>query len=193
MDYGTWMSVWLASAGLQRVARRLDQLTPQFPQRFMDFVHHSSPPLECAPPRLPAPPGYRRMSRKTPNRDVATSFGRITLRRRGYRSWDRDDGEPLRFPLEEQLGLVAKTTPLMAGIIARRMPEAGSTQRSTLEWLKRAHGLSFWHGSPARLVPTSLRVGGTATGEHSGATTARVAEASTRYARATQTGAGGRP
>ena len=87
--------------------------------------------------------GYRRTSEKTPNRDVATAFGPITLWRRGYRSWDRDDGEPMRFPLEEQLGLVAKTTPLMAGLVARRMGEAGSTQRSTLDWLRRAHGLSL--------------------------------------------------
>lgn len=90
--------------------------------------------------------GYRRMSKKTPNRDVATSFGRITLWRRGYRSWDRDDGEPMRFPLEEQLGLVEKTTPLMAGHIARRMAEAGATQRSTLDWLKRVSGLSLGAG-----------------------------------------------
>ena len=30
--------------------------------------------------------GYRRLRDKTPNRDVATTFGRVTLWRRGYRS-----------------------------------------------------------------------------------------------------------
>lgn len=33
--------------------------------------------------------GYRRLRDKTANQDVATTFGRITLWRRGYRSWSR--------------------------------------------------------------------------------------------------------
>jgi len=87
--------------------------------------------------------GYRRLRDKTANRDVATTFGRITLWRRGYRSWSRDDGEPLIFPLECQLGLLEKTTPALAGRIARRMAEAGATQGTVIDWLRQEHGVAI--------------------------------------------------
>lgn len=87
--------------------------------------------------------GYRRLREKTPNRDVATTFGRITLWRRGYRSWSRDDGAPVIFPLERQLGLVEKTTPALAGRMARRMAEAGATQGTVLEWLRQEHDVAI--------------------------------------------------
>lgn len=87
--------------------------------------------------------GYRRLRGKTPNRDVATSFGRITLWRRGYRSWSRDDGESLVFPLERQLGLVEKITPALAGRIARRMAEAGATQGTVIDWLRQEHDVAI--------------------------------------------------
>jgi hypothetical protein len=87
--------------------------------------------------------GFRRLRDKTPNRDVATTFGRITLWRRGYRSWSRDDGESLVFPLERQLGLVEKTTPALAGRIARRMAEAGATQGTVIDWLRQEHNVAI--------------------------------------------------
>jgi hypothetical protein len=87
--------------------------------------------------------GYRRLRDKTPNRDVATTFGRITLWRRGYRSWSRDDGESLIFPLERQLGLVVKVTPALAGRIARRMAEAGATQGTVIDWLRQEHDVAI--------------------------------------------------
>jgi hypothetical protein len=87
--------------------------------------------------------GYRRLSDKTPNRDVATTFGRITLWRRGYRSWGRDDGEPTIFPLELQLGLIEKATPTLAGRIARRMAEAGATQGIAIAWLRQEHDVAM--------------------------------------------------
>lgn len=87
--------------------------------------------------------GYRRLRDKTPNRDVGTTFGRITLWRRGYRSWSRDDGESLVFPLERQLGLVEKITPALAGRIALRMAEAGATQGTVIEWLRQEHDMAI--------------------------------------------------
>lgn len=87
--------------------------------------------------------GYRRLRDKTPDRDVATSFGRITLWRRGYRSWSREDGESVVFPLERQLGLVEKTTPALAGRIARRMAEAGATQGTVIDWLRQEHEVAM--------------------------------------------------
>ena len=86
--------------------------------------------------------GYRRLRDKTPNRDVATTFGRVTLWRRGYRSWSRDDGESLVFPLERQLGLLEKTTPALAGRIARRMAEAGATQGTVIDWVRQEHDVA---------------------------------------------------
>src|SRR5271170_7869561 len=41
---------------------------------------------------------YRPVGSKTPNRYVASLFGTLTLWRHGYRSRQRDDGEPLLFP-----------------------------------------------------------------------------------------------
>lgn len=86
--------------------------------------------------------GFRRLRDRTPNRDVATQFGTITLWRRGYRSWSRDGGESLVFPLEYQLGLIEKMTPALAERIARRMAEAGATQAGTLAWLQCEHGVT---------------------------------------------------
>ncbi len=103
--------------------------------------------------------GYRRLRDKTANRDVATTFGRITLWRRGYRSWSRDDGEALIFPLERRLGLIEKATPALAGRIARRMAEAGATQGTTLEWLRQEHGVALGVERLRRLCEdVSLRV-----------------------------------
>ena len=87
--------------------------------------------------------GYRRLRDKTANPDVATTFGRITLWRRGYRSWSRGDGEPTIFPLELQLGLVEKTTPALAGRIARRMAEAGATQGTVIDWLRHEYTVAY--------------------------------------------------
>lgn len=87
--------------------------------------------------------GYRRLNQKTPHRNVATLFGPITLWRRGYRSWCRDDREPTLFPLELDLGLREGTTPALASRITHRMGEAGVTQGLTLSWLKQEHGVAM--------------------------------------------------
>ena len=42
--------------------------------------------------------GYRRLDEKTPNKYVDTTFGRITLWRRGYRYWHHGQKEPNIFP-----------------------------------------------------------------------------------------------
>jgi hypothetical protein len=87
--------------------------------------------------------GYRRMNHKTPNRCIDTTFGRITLWRRGYRYWHRDDSEPTIFPLELILGIVEGATPALAGEISRRLGEGGATQRRVLEQAKRQFGVSM--------------------------------------------------
>lgn len=85
--------------------------------------------------------GYRRRNEKTRNPYVETTFGRITLWRRGYRSWHRDDGEKTVFPLELVLGLVQGATPLLAGEIGRLMADTGATQQRVLEELARRFGV----------------------------------------------------
>jgi len=87
--------------------------------------------------------GYRRMNHKTPNRCIDTTFGRITLWRRGYRYWHRGESEPTIFPLELILGIVEGATPALAGEISRMVGEGGATQRRVLEQAKRQFGVSM--------------------------------------------------
>jgi hypothetical protein len=139
------------------VELELENLLQELGRELLEWAFNSLEPEEAdAAPHdvLDGSSGYRRLNKKTVNRDVATLFGRITLHRRGYRSWDRDDGEPIIFPLERLLGLVEKTTPAMAGRIARRMAEAGATQNATLDWLRREHQLAIGAARLRRLCET---------------------------------------
>jgi len=86
---------------------------------------------------------YRRLNQKTPNREVATLFGKITLHRHGYRHVERDVAEPAIFPLELQLGLVEGATPALAGEAARGLAETGATQETVLARLKERHGVGW--------------------------------------------------
>lgn len=87
--------------------------------------------------------GYRRLNQKTPNRNVATVFGKITLGRHAYRPWQRDAGEPSIFPLEMQLGLVEGATPALAEAAARYLAETGATQQTVLQRLRCDHGVEW--------------------------------------------------
>ena len=87
--------------------------------------------------------GYRRMNHTTRNRCIDTTFGRITLWRRGYRYWHRGVSEPTIFPLELILGIVEGATPALAGEISRMMSEGGATQSRVLEQAKRQFGVSM--------------------------------------------------
>jgi hypothetical protein len=99
--------------------------------------------------------GYRRLNRKTPNRHVATRFGKITLWRFGYRDWDRDGGEPILFPLERALGLVGGASSALASATGRYFAQAGATQEAVLERLRREHGV-VWGTKKLREVTASL-------------------------------------
>ena len=102
--------------------------------------------LEPAPAMLPADiylqcGGYRRRSKQTANRHIATRFGTITLWRIGYRSWQR--GEETVFPLELMLGLVHGTTPAMLDLIGRTTAAAGMSQQATLDAIGQCCGVSM--------------------------------------------------
>ncbi len=86
---------------------------------------------------------YRRLNQKTPNSEVATLFGKISLHRYGYRYVERDVAEPTIFPLEMQLGLVEGATPALAGETAHSMAATGATQPSVLTQLKERHGVAW--------------------------------------------------
>lgn len=92
--------------------------------------------------------GHRVLKAKTANRNVGTLFGTITLNRFGYRSWDRDSGSPVIFPLELQMGLMAGATPALAERVGWYMAAAGATQRRVLSDLKSHHAISW---GPERL------------------------------------------
>ncbi len=88
---------------------------------------------EQLPPTVELEAGsYRRLNAKTPNREVASLFGKLTLWRHGYRYAERDVAEPTIFPLEVQLGLVEGATPALASEAARMMAETGATQQTVL-------------------------------------------------------------
>lgn len=98
---------------------------------------------------------YRRLHEKTPNREAATRFGKITLLRHGYRHVERDVNEPTIFPLELQLGLVEGATPALAGEAARCLAEAGTTQEIVLARLREGHGV-VWGVKKLRAVTASV-------------------------------------
>jgi hypothetical protein len=81
---------------------------------------------------------YRREHQKTPNRNVATRFGTITLWRYPYR-WRQRESESAIFPLEMQLGLVEHATPAFADTVAWEMADAGASQQRVIQRLQREH------------------------------------------------------
>jgi hypothetical protein len=94
------------------------------------------------PPHIEFETGvYTRIKRKTPQ-DVATLFGKVRLRRYGYRPTQKT-GDATIFPLAEQLGIVAGATPALAERAAYYQAEAGATQNRTLQRLKQDHGVNW--------------------------------------------------
>ena len=103
----------------QVVEHVYNQLEPAEPEALPHYVRHEAG-------------DYRRLNQKTPNREVATLFGKITLWRHGYRYVERDGGEPTIFPLEVQLGLVEGATPALASAAVLALAETGATQDTAL-------------------------------------------------------------
>jgi hypothetical protein len=114
--------------GRQLMAATLHRLEPEDPQQQVADLW-----FECG--------GYRRRNDKTANRQVGTLFGTLTLWRRGYRSWERND--KTIFPLEMRLGLVEGVTPALASRIGKQMAESGASQSRVLQILRDEHGVSI--------------------------------------------------
>jgi hypothetical protein len=97
---------------------------------------------------------YRRRS-KTPNREVATLFGTITLWRMLYQ--DVHGIEPSIFPLEIRLGLEAgRATPALAERAARAA--VTSPQGAVLAALRDDHGVR-WSAASLRAVVAAVATG----------------------------------
>ena len=96
---------------------------------------------------------YRRLPAKTPQQ-VSTLFGKIRVRRQGYRA-AASVGEGVLFPLCRELGLVHGTTPALLECVARYQAQSGATQRQTLARLRAEHGIN-WGVKKLRHVTATL-------------------------------------
>jgi len=103
-----FLSQPISPAAFLHFEKELQEIVREVGRKVMEFTSN-----ECEPESHQDAPhdvtyqggGYRRMKDKTPNRYVDTTFGRITLWRRGYRYWHRGDKESTIFPVELILGL----------------------------------------------------------------------------------------
>src|SRR2546421_11036060 len=127
--------------------RELARLTAQWTYNHLEPADVQALPLEV---RFQGST-FRRLGKKTPQ-EVSTLFGPITLRRLGYRAAPLE-GEPVLFPLCQQLGLVHGATPALFECVARYQAEGGATQKQTLWRLRGEHGLS-WGVKRLRQVTT---------------------------------------
>jgi hypothetical protein len=128
-------------------ARQLARLTAQW-----TYNHLEPDDVQALPPevRFQGSP-FRRLGKKAPQ-EVSTLFGPICLRRLGYRAAPLE-GEPVLFPLCQQLGLVHGVTPALLACVGRYQAQSGATQKQTLQHLRSEHGLC-WGVKRLRQVTT---------------------------------------
>jgi hypothetical protein len=130
-----------------RTARFEDDVQQHLRQLGQAIVHWTYNQVEpAAVPQLPAHlrfqgSMFRRLARKTPQ-TVSTLFGNVTVYRLGYRAAPTE-GEPVLFPLCQELGLIHGVTPALLQRVARYQAESGATQKQTLARLRHEHGLSM--------------------------------------------------
>jgi hypothetical protein len=123
--------------GLQLAARELARLAAQWAYNRLEPADVQTLPQEV---RFQGST-FRRLGKKTPQQ-VSTLFGPICLHRLGYRAAPTA-GEPVLFPLCQQLGTVHGATPALLECVARFQAETGATQKQTLWRLRQEHGLCW--------------------------------------------------
>lgn len=122
---------------LQQAARELGRVVSAW-----TYNHLEPAAASALPGRVDyAGSSFRRLAQKTPQA-VSTLFGTITLRRAGYRAAP-GEGEPVLFPLCQELGLVQGATPALVERVAHYLAESGATQQQTLQRLRREHGVNW--------------------------------------------------
>src|SRR4051794_1022938 len=136
---------------------RLDHLLREMGREIVGWVYNHLEPQEpeLVPLHLSFDGDWYRRRKTSPNRQVATLFGTITLWRFLYQPID--GVERSIFPLEMGLGLEARhATPALAervGEMAARCP-----QKAVLDLLARDHGVS-WSVDTLRQVTATLSRG----------------------------------
>lgn len=126
--------------------RQLQQLLHELGRQTTEITYNAIEPTEAEQvPHYVRHTGtmYRRLNTPTANRHVATLFGKLTLRRRGYRDAQRSSPEPTIFPTEIALGLVEGATPALAYEAALALAENGATQQTVLARLRRQFGVEW--------------------------------------------------
>jgi len=113
--------VLMRTLGRMILQATIQSLSPDDPQLLPRDLYH-----QCG--------GYRRRNEKTRNQSIATRFGNITLWRRGYRTWDRD--EKTIFPLEMMLGLTERISPALLSFLGQAIASAGMSQDATIALLR---------------------------------------------------------
>jgi hypothetical protein len=118
------------------------------------YNHVEAEPAQARPEQIVfQTSAYRRLPAKTPQ-EVSTLFGKIRLRRQGYRA-AASVGEGVLFPLCWELGLVHGATPALLECVARYQAQSGATQRQTLARLRAEHGVN-WGVKKLRHVTATL-------------------------------------
>lgn len=80
---------------------------------------------------------HRRLPEKTPNPNIVTPFGRITLTRSRFR---QGSAGRIIFPLEIALGIDQGFTPAAADMVGRQFATCGSSQGRTIESIEERTG-----------------------------------------------------
>ncbi len=115
----------------RNVTRLLEELKSSIGEAILNQIEPKAAEASNLPKIIHRQCGqYRRENEKSPNRNVATRFGTITLWRYSYRFRQRES-ESAIFPLEMKLGLVEHATPNFADTVAREMAEAGAVRRAS--------------------------------------------------------------
>lgn len=133
-----WMSHRITPAGNFRLENDLASISREGNRLLLESIFNQlDPELPADTPARIESDGteYRRREIRTPNRNVATLFGTITVFRYAYRPCE-ELGKCI-FPLQESLGLVEGCTPALAERAARLGGRAGATQRDVLQSLRR--------------------------------------------------------
>lgn len=125
-------------AGTFRFEQQFDAISRESNRQVLETVLNDLDPdiPTDTPPRIESEGSeYRRRHARTAHSGIATLFGNITLLRYSYRSCDESEASIV--PLEDALGIVAGCTPALAEKAARLGGQAGATQRTVLDTLRR--------------------------------------------------------
>jgi hypothetical protein len=122
---------------LQQLLREFGRVTSEWA-----YNHLEATGVDALPPQVECEgDSYRRLAKKTPQA-LDTLFGTIRLLRLGYRSAP-SVGEPVLFPLCQELGVHHGTSPALCERVARYLAETAATQQGVLQRLRQEFGVAM--------------------------------------------------